>query len=401
MESIAGGVCAATGFLAAGVRAGIKTDGLDVALIASERPCAAAGVFTRNAFISPCARISRERIRAGLPVRGVFANSGCANACTGPAGEADIVAIMDRTGEAIAERLPGVEGTILACQTGVIGKRLTPDRVEGAIVAAASGLSRDGAADAARAIMTTDTVPKECAVEFPVGGRTVRVGGMAKGAGMIAPNMGTMHVFITTDIAAEPGALQNALAAAVDETFNCITVDGDTSTSDAVLLLANGASGVPLDGASREAFTEALRAVCHHLSQAIVRDGEGATKLVEIRVEGARTTEDARRAARTIAYSLLTKTAMFGGDPNWGRILAALGRSGAEVDPDRVVLDLGGLVLFRSGSAEAYDLKSAEAAVAGPQIAVHIDLGLGAGRATVWTCYLSYDYVRINAEYHT
>ncbi|HQK92711.1 MAG TPA: bifunctional ornithine acetyltransferase/N-acetylglutamate synthase, partial [Armatimonadota bacterium] len=199
----------------------------------------------------------------------------------------------------------------------------------------------------------------------------------------------------------EARALQAALAAAADETFNCITVDGDTSTSDAVLLLANGASGVALDGTSRPAFTEALRVVCQELSQAIVRDGEGATKLVEIRIEGARTSEDARRAARTIAESLLTKTAMFGGDPNWGRILAALGRSGAEVDPNRVVLDLGGLVLFRNGAAESYDLKSAERAVAGPEVAVHLDLGLGAGRATMWTCDLSYDYVRINAEYHT
>ncbi len=401
MDLVAGGVCAATGFLAAGARAGIKAEGLDVALIGSERPCAAAGVFTRNAFISPCARISRDRVRAGLPVRGVFANSGCANACTGPAGEADIIAIMERTARALGERLPGVDGTVLACQTGVIGRRLTPDRVEDAIDAAASGLSRAGAADAARAIMTTDTRPKECAVEFTVGDRTVRVGGMAKGAGMIAPNMGTMHAFITTDIAVEARALQAALAAAADETFNCITVDGDTSTSDAVLLLANGASGVALDGTSRPAFTEALRVVCQELSQAIVRDGEGATKLVEIRIEGARTSEDARRAARTIAESLLTKTAMFGGDPNWGRILAALGRSGAEVDPNRVVLDLGGLVLFRNGAAESYDLKSAERAVAGPEVAVHLDLGLGAGRATMWTCDLSYDYVRINAEYHT
>ncbi|HQK95198.1 MAG TPA: bifunctional ornithine acetyltransferase/N-acetylglutamate synthase, partial [Armatimonadota bacterium] len=200
MDLVAGGVCAATGFLAAGARAGIKAEGLDVALIGSERPCAAAGVFTRNAFISPCARISRDRVRAGLPVRGVFANSGCANACTGPAGEADIIAIMERTARALGERLPGVDGTVLACQTGVIGRRLTPDRVEDAIDAAASGLSRAGAADAARAIMTTDTRPKECAVEFTVGDRTVRVGGMAKGAGMIAPNMGTMHAFITTDI---------------------------------------------------------------------------------------------------------------------------------------------------------------------------------------------------------
>jgi len=399
MDWIDGGV--AQGFVCAGVRAGIKTDGPDVAVLASEAPCSAAGVFTRNAFISPAALHSRRCIAEGRRARGVFMNSGCANACTGPAGEADLLAIVEATGTALDEALPDVDGVVLAAQTGIIGERLPLSRVEGAIRKATQALCPEGWASAAEAIMTTDTVPKTCALEIQLGGQSIRIGGMAKGSGMIAPNMGTMHAFLTTDIAATAEKLQPMLVAAADDSFNAITIDGDGSTSDTVLLLANGASGVMLCPQNEAIFCEALGRICQRLARAIVADGEGATKTVEIGVTGARSRADARMAARAVAESLLTKTAVFGADPNWGRILAAVGRSGAEVRPETTALAIGGVTLFRGGVPCEYDVAEAQSAMAGDEISIDIDLGIGDGRARMWTCDLSYDYVRINAEYHT
>jgi len=401
MKWIDGGVCAPRGFAAAGVRAGIKQQGLDVALVVADRPCTAAGVFTQNAFISPAARYSREVVRCGKPVVATFGNSGCANACTGPEGEQDLQAIVNTVKQALARHRPGLVGEVLAAQTGIIGVRLFPERMAQPIDEAVAKAGPEGWQDAARAIMTTDTRPKACAVEAQIEGRAVHIGGMAKGSGMIAPNMATMHVYLTTDIAAQAAILQPLLGDVVGRSFNTISVDGDGSTSDCVLMLANGAAGAALSEANRSALAEALNAVCERLARELVADGEGATRVIEVRVTGARTDADAALGARAIAESLLVKTAVFGGDPNWGRIAAALGRSGAEVDPYRTTIRVGDVLLFESGAPTAFDRASAEAAVRCDEVVIAVDLGLGEGASRMLSCDLSYDYVRINAEYHT
>ena len=403
------------GFTFAGVACGIKkTDASDLALIVSDRACSAAATFTRNAF--PAAPVLYDRTLveenpAGL--RAVAINAGCANACTGEAGLADVEA-MARLAET-ALGLPSRSAAVMS--TGVIGPRLPMDKIVAGIRLAAGELSPDGWDAAAHAIMTTDTRPKTAFRE--IGG--VRLFGMCKGAGMIHPNMATMLSVIVTDAAIEPTLMAELLRQAVDVSFNCISIDGDMSTNDTVLLLANGAAVAPnlrsfgnLEGFS--AFAAALTSLCTDLAQQIVRDGEGATKFITIRVEGAASDADARTAAKAVANSPLVKTAFYGGDANWGRILAAVGYSGATVDPGRADLWIAAgtgdgdtetrghgdaLQLVRAGQPLPYSEEAASAIFAGSEITVAVKLGLGDGQATVWTCDLSHDYVSINGHYRT
>ncbi|HEX2054075.1 MAG TPA: bifunctional glutamate N-acetyltransferase/amino-acid acetyltransferase ArgJ [Actinomycetota bacterium] len=387
--TITGGVCASQGFLTAGVSAGLKRSGApDLALLVSTRPASVAGVFTRNNVAAAPVQVSRKRVSAGS-ARGVVVNSGCANACTGERGISDAVAMA-----AAAEDALGLaSGEMLVCSTGLIGSYLPVDRVTAGIGKAASNLSGDDEA-AARAIMTTDTVPKLAAVASPAGWR---VGGIAKGAGMIAPNMGTMLAFVTTDAEVEPAALQASLRRVADRTFNTITVDGDTSTNDTLLAFANGAAGI---GADAEELEAALLAVCDSLSRQMVSDGEGVTKFVTVRVTGATREEDAVRAARHIAESTLVKTALFGEDANWGRVASAVGNSGAAARFDGLTISMAGIRVLTEGEPAGMDaIQAARAALAAKQVTIDCDLGVGDAQAQILTTDLTTDYVRLNAEY--
>ena len=391
-----GGVTAPRGFRAAGVACGLKANGaLDLALVVGDAACACAGLFTTNRVrAAPVLYDQQVLARNRDSIRAVVANSGCANACTGEAGLADAQAMAEAAAQAIGCRADQV----LVLSTGVIGKRLDVGKVRAGLAQAAPRLSRDGGADAAHAIMTTDTRPKECAV------RDARyaIGGMCKGAGMIHPNMATMLAVITTDTAISPGLLDRALRAAVDRSFNRISVDGDTSTNDTVLALANGLSGHTVrEGTDFEAFTDALTQTAIELATQIVRDGEGATKFVAIAVSGARNEADAAQVGKAIANSPLVKTALYGGDANWGRVLAAAGYSGVEIDPGSMALWFGDVQLVANGAPTACDESDAARAIAGRNVLIRLDLGLGHAGATIWTCDLSHDYVTINADYRT
>ncbi|MGH2704019.1 MAG: bifunctional glutamate N-acetyltransferase/amino-acid acetyltransferase ArgJ [Actinomycetota bacterium] len=385
------GVCAAAGFRASGVAAGIKAGGnLDLALVISEQPASAAAVFTTNRVAAAPVEVSRVRLGAARGrARGVVVNSGCANAMTGSRGRDDAGRMAD--GAAAAAGIPPEE--MLVCSTGLIGSYLPMDAIAQGIVEAARVLGRDDEL-AARAIMTTDSVPKRASVAHPDGWH---VGGMAKGAGMIAPNMATMLAVITTDAAVERDLLATGLRRAADDSFNRITIDGDTSTNDSVIVIANGASGVTPEPVG---FVAALAAVCRRLAQAIVADGEGATKLVRIRVEGAAGDAEAAQAARTVADSLLVKTALYGADANWGRVAAALGRSGVPLEADRLSIWMGGVQLVDRGAPSHHaDVVRARAALEGREVEVRCDLGRGAGKAEILTTDLSPGYVRLNAAY--
>jgi glutamate N-acetyltransferase/amino-acid N-acetyltransferase len=386
---ITGGVCAASGFMAAGVSAGLKHSGaLDLALVVSTRPASVAGVFTLNNLAAAPVRVSKPRAAAGL-ARGVVVNSGCANACTGDRGLAD----AESMAQAAAAALGVPEEQMLVCSTGLIGSILPMDRLVPGINQAASALGGDDEA-AARAIMTTDTVPKLAAVAHPAGWR---VGGIAKGAGMIAPNMATMLAFVTTDAEIEPAPLQAALRRAADRTFNSITIDGDTSTNDTVLAFANGAAGVAPDPVE---FDAALLAMCASLSRQMVADGEGVSKFVTVQVTGASDDEDATRAARFIAESTLVKTALWGQDANWGRVAAAVGNSGAEARFDGLTISMAGVRVLTDGAGEGPQaIDAARVAMAQKQIAIDCDLGVGSGRAVILTGDLTPEYVRLNGEY--
>jgi glutamate N-acetyltransferase/amino-acid N-acetyltransferase len=356
-------------------------------------------VFTTNRAQAAPVVVSREHLaHSGGLARAIIVNSGCANACTGPEG----MAVARSTADFVASAAGCRADQVLVASTGVIGVQLDLDKLRKGAVAAASSLSRTAGDDAAVAIMTTDRAPKSAAVAVTTAAGTYRVGGMAKGAGMIEPHMATMLGFITTDAAVPAPLLQRALRDAVDVTFNAITIDGDTSTNDTVFLLASGASGVEIADAGYPGFVAALRWVCGALARAIVRGGEGVTKLVSITVIGAASAEDASRAAKTIANSLLVKTAIHGGDPNWGRLLAAAGRAGVVFDVEHASVRIGLVELFKDGVP--FDDRAPEAAayLAGADIEITIDLGAGgAHAATVWTCDLSAEYVAINAEYRT
>lgn len=394
-----GGVTAPSGFRAAGVSAGIKPSGAsDLAVLVSDTPATAAAVFTLNRAPAACVVVSREHLaRSGGIVRAIVANSGCANACTGEDG---LRVAREMAGE--TARLVGCPADqVLVASTGVIGVGLSIEKVRAGLPTAMRSLGRDQGSAAARAIMTTDPFPKETAARVRIGGRDIVVGGMAKGSGMIEPTMATMLAFVATDAEVPRLLLDRALREVVDSTFNAITVDGDSSTNDSVMLLANGASGIAIDERSYGTFVSALRAVCLPLAIDIVRGGEGATKLVTVNVGGGASPEEARRAAKAIANSLLVKTAIHGGDPNWGRLIAVAGRAGVAFELERAAVTIGPVVLFKDGKPHDENAPRAAEYLRGKEVVVGVDLGAGRSTSTVWTCDLSAEYVRINAEYRT
>jgi len=394
-----GGVSTARGFRAAGISAGIKANGNpDLALLVADAPAQVAAVYTTNKVLAAPVIVSQEHLkRSGGTARAIVVNSGCANSCTGDTGLRDARAMAEQTA-----RLVGcpVE-QVLVASTGVIGVALPMDKVQSGIPAAFSALGADQGPAAARAIMTTDVAPKESAARISIGGREAWIGGMCKGAGMIEPMMATMLGFVTTDASVPKPLLDRALREAVDQTFNAITVDGDSSTNDCVLLLASGAGGVVVDEAGYGTFVEGLTSVCRELALAIVRGGEGATKLVTINVTGAATAAEARKAAKVIANSLLVKTAIHGGDPNWGRLICAAGRAGVSLDASRAGVTIGSLVLFKEGQPHDDLAPAAAEYLKGTELSIGVDLGAGTASSTVWTCDLSAEYVRINADYRT
>ncbi len=398
MEFVEGGITAAEGYVAAGCHCGIKGNrGVkDLALVFSERPATVAGVFTRNRMASACVLVSRKVVDKGS-ARAVIANSGCANTCTGAEGLRN----AEEMARVAAEKLAISPEEVVVASTGVIGAQLPIVKVCEGIEKLASELGREGGSDAAEGILTTDTRAKEVAVRLDLSSGPVTIGGMAKGAGMIMPNMATMLAFVTTDAAVDKESLQSALRDAVNRSFNRISIDGDTSTNDMVIVLANGDNGNNLTGDDCEAFAAGLTEVCRKLALMIVEDGEGATKFVEIRVTGAKDDGDAERVARTIGTSLLFKTALFGEDPNWGRIMMAVGMSGAAVEPDRVAVLLDDLQLVSGGAGTGFCVEDARRLLAKKEISITVDLGQGTCETRFWTTDLSYDYVKINAEYHT
>jgi len=399
-ETAHGGITAPRGFRACGVQAGIKERGLDLALVVSDRPAVIAGTFTTNRVEAAPVKVSRSRMSGGI-ARAVVANSGCANACTGAEGLED----ARRMALKVSNGLGVAEETVFVCSTGCIGTRLPMDRIEPAIGEAVKALSEEGADSAARAIMTTDTVDKQVAVKFSVEGRPVHIGGMAKGAGMIEPNMATLLGFLATDAAVDCGALRRCLSSAVAASFNRITVDGDQSTNDTVLFMANGVAGnAALDEKHSDwpVFNSAVGYVTEKLAMKIVRDGEGASKLVHVTVRGARTPEDAEKAARAVCRSLLVRTSWHGGDPNWGRVIAAVGCSGAEVREDLVEIRYDDTVAVRNGVAvEEMRLDALKRVLSGDSFSVCVDLHRGDGSFGILTCDCSEEYVRINSEYAT
>ncbi|MCG8591823.1 MAG: bifunctional glutamate N-acetyltransferase/amino-acid acetyltransferase ArgJ [Proteobacteria bacterium] len=389
------------GFRAAGVHCGIKDDGPDLALLVSDVPASVAGVFTRSTVVGAPVEWSRRCVRSGRG-RGVVVNSGCANVAMGRRGQRDAREMAERAASALGVRA----SELCVASTGVIGEPLPMPRVRRGISAAAAALRPEGWRAAAEAIRTTDTYPKWASRRVRVGGRLVTVAGIAKGSGMIEPNMATMLAFLATDAAVRPAALRRVLGSAVAESFNRVSVDGEGSTSDSVLLYANGLAGnAPLagpqtSGAAR--FAEAVTEVSQDLARDLARDGEGATKLVTVEVTGARSAAEAERAARRIANSMLVKTALFGGDPNWGRILQTVGAGRIALQLPRTRVRLCGVEVFRRGaSAGPAARRRAAARMRSDELEVAVHLGAGRGRARMWTCDLSYDYVRINAEYTT
>jgi glutamate N-acetyltransferase/amino-acid N-acetyltransferase len=396
-----GGVVAAEGFVCAGVHAGLKRDGhRDLALVAAEVDAVpAAAVFTTNAVAAAPVLVSREHIATGV-CRAVVINAGNANACTGPDGERDARAMA----ESVAAHLDCDPTEVVVCSTGVIGVPLPLGVVVAGIEDAVAELDSASGDEAAEAMMTTDTFAKQTAVTLEVDGRRFTVGGMAKGSGMIAPNMATMLGVITTDAPLTSEACDEALRSAVATTFNRVTVDSDTSTNDTVVLLASGAAG----GASIEAGTaafdvvaEAVHVVSRELARMLARDGEGATKLVTVTVSGAVSEADAERAARAVADSPLVKTALFGRDANWGRVAMAAGKSGSALDASALSITFAGIEVCAQGTSLAFDEDEALAALSEDEVTIDVDLGVGDARATVLTCDLSYDYVRINGEYRS
>ncbi|MEW6034769.1 MAG: bifunctional glutamate N-acetyltransferase/amino-acid acetyltransferase ArgJ [Chloroflexota bacterium] len=397
-----GTVTSPKGFFAGAVHAGIKYQGeerLDLGVLYSEAPCAVAGMFTTSRVKSAPVVITRQRV-AGGTARALVANSGCANACTGEQGLAD----AREMARLISAPLGVPEENVLVASTGVVGVPMPMERIEEGLERIA--LARDGGHEFARAIMTTDTFPKEVAVAVSGGGLEYTVAGVAKGAGMIHPDMATMLCFLTTDARVEPGFLRRALKRAVDLSLNMVTVDGDTSPSDTVLLLASGLAPTPVGeiaggSTAGRTFQRALDHVCTELARCIARDGEGATRLIEVTVEGARTVREARLAARTIAGSSLVKSAVYGADPNWGRVVAALGRSGVALEESRLDVCLGDVCVMRDGWPQRFDLERAREALRQKEVGIGVDLNLGRGRGVAWGCDLTPEYVTINSAYTT
>jgi glutamate N-acetyltransferase/amino-acid N-acetyltransferase len=392
-----GNVTSASGFLAGAVHAGIKSkDELDLAILYSEVSCTSAGIFTTNQIKSAPVILSQKRI-VKERAQAIVANSGCANACVGKQGLADALEMVNLT----AAQLGISPEEVLVASTGVIGVPLPMDKIRTGIPRIKP--TREGGHDFCRAIMTTDTRPKELAVQVDSKGTKFTIGAAAKGSGMIHPNMATLLCFIATDAVVSADFLQAALRIAVDVSFNMVSIDGDTSPSDCALLLANGLAGnEPIDFDNGEDFQEALTTVCTHLAKSIARDGEGATKLIEVVVEEAEDQVWARQAARTIAGSPLVKAAIHGNDPNWGRIVAALGRSGARVREDRLDVYLNDVCVLRQGSPALFDKEEMISTLSSSDtVSIRLRLYLGSGQATAWGCDLSEEYVTINSAYTT
>ncbi|MCI9232523.1 MAG: bifunctional ornithine acetyltransferase/N-acetylglutamate synthase [Lachnospiraceae bacterium] len=407
MKQIEGGITAAKGFQAAGVEAAIKYQNRkDMALIYSTVPCVAAGTFTVNVVKAAPVIWDRKIVEESPYAQAVVVNSGIANACTGKQGMDCCRAEADCAGELLG--IPG--DSVLVASTGVIGMQLPLDRLKAGIrkLAETKAEGLQAGMDAARAIMTTDTVPKEIAVTFKISGKTVTLGGMCKGSGMIHPNMCTMLGFLTTDARISKEMLQKALRADVADSFNMISVDGDTSTNDTLLILANGLAGnaeIAAEGPDYTAFCQALGFVTTYLAKKMAGDGEGATALFETKVIGAATKEDARILAKSVICSSLTKAAIFGHDANWGRILCALGYSGAKFDPENVDLYFrsrsGQIHIYGDGVACEYSEEEATKILSDPEVTALVDMHMGDAEATAWGCDLSYDYVKINADYRS
>ncbi len=409
-QKITGGITAPRGYQAAGITAGLKPSGLpDLALIFSDVEAIAAGVFTTSQVKAACVEYCRQRLQAKHSARAILCNAGQANAATGNQGWFDAL----ESGMAVAQALNIPSESVLLASTGVIGQRIKMDALRSGIPKLVAALSQTGSDAAAGAIITTDLVTKSIALETTIGDRPVRIGGIAKGSGMIHPNMATMLAFVTCDAAVSPGLWQQMLARAADRSFNSITVDGDTSTNDSLIALANGQSRTPAiteSGAESEKLEAMLTAVCQHLAKAIARDGEGATCLIEVEVTGAHDEFSARQIAKTIAGSSLVKSAIFGRDPNWGRIAAAAGRAGVPFEQENLQIKLGNFLMLENGQPLLFDRAAASAylkqAAVGAYleedtVLISVSVGNGHGTGKAWGCDLSYDYVRINAEYTT
>lgn len=408
MKKISGGVTAAQGFEAASAAAHIKYEGrTDMALVYSKEPCVTAGTFTTNIVKAAPVIWDRDLVYSGAPAHAVIVNSGIANACTGQEG----MEYCKQTAQEAAACLDIPADSVLVGSTGVIGFQLPMDRVRAGVrmLAAAKRPGIEAGTEAAKAIMTTDTIHKETAYEIDLGGHKAVIGGMAKGSGMIHPNMCTMLSYVTTDAAIEKSLLQKALSEIVAETFNMISVDGDTSTNDTLLVLANGLAGNPViddpESGAYAAFYEALLAVCKELAMKMAGDGEGATKLIETKVIHADTLENARILAKSVITSSLTKAAVYGRDANWGRVLCALGYSGVTFDPEHCDLYFGSgddkLLIFTNGSAADYSEEKATELLSGEKVEILADMHMGDAEATAWGCDLTYDYVKINADYRS
>lgn len=394
------GVTFAKGFTAAGVKAGIKKSGnLDVAVIYTKTQAVVAGTFTQNKVAAAPVYVSKEVVATGT-AHAIVANAGCANACTGQQGLDD----AHKMAQIAADELGVNADDVIVGSTGVIGVNLPMDKLEDGIKDAVANLSADGSDNAGRAIITTDTHSKSVTCEFELSGKTVRMGAIAKGSGMIRPNMATMLCYITTDIAIDQALLQKAVSGCVEKSFNMISVDGDMSTNDMVIVLANGEANnakITEENADYQIFFDKLMMLCTELAKQIAADGEGASKFLTINVKGAKSFADAKTVGMAIANSPLVKTAFFGEDPNWGRVICAVGYSGADMVPEKTVVKFGGITIFANGTGATYDEKALAHVMKEKDIVIDIELNMGQEDATVWSCDLSYEYVKINGEYHT
>lgn len=394
------GVTFAKGFTAAGVKAGIKKSGnLDVAVIYTKTQAVVAGTFTQNKVAAAPVYVSKEVVATGT-AHAIVANAGCSNACTGQQGLDD----AHKMAQIAADELGVNADDVIVGSTGVIGVNLPMDKLEAGIKDAVANLSADGSDNAGRAIITTDTHSKSVTCEFELSGKTVRMGAIAKGSGMIRPNMATMLCYITTDIAIDQALLQKAVSGCVEKSFNMISVDGDMSTNDMVIVLANGEANnakITEENADYQIFFDKLMMLCTELAKQIAADGEGASKFLTINVKGAKSFADAKTVGMAIANSPLVKTAFFGEDPNWGRVICAVGYSGADMVPEKTVVKFGGITIFANGTGATYDEKALAHVMKEKDIVIDIELNMGQEDATVWSCDLSYEYVKINGEYHT
>lgn len=399
-QSAKAGITYPKGFVASGVKAGIKKSGnLDVAVIYSKKEAVVAGTFTKNAVAAAPVHVSKAVV-AMHTAHAIVANAGCANACTGPQGDADAAAMQKIAADALG---CGTQDVIVA-STGIIGQLLPMDKVASGIHAAVKALSPDGSMDAGNAIITTDTYSKAGTTSVVLGGKEVRLGVIAKGSGMIRPDMATVLCFITTDADIDGVLLQEALSEVIEHSLNMISIDGDMSTNDMAIVLANGAAENPKiteKNADYEAFKSALLALCQGVSEKIAADGEGATKFITVHVKGAKSFADAKTVGMSVANSPLVKTAFFGEDPNWGRVICAVGYAGVSMNPNRTTVKFGDIPVYADGVGAAYDADALRAVMTAHDIVIEVDLGDGPEEAKVWTCDFSYEYVKINGEYHT